>query len=47
MVDVVSYDLMLREFNVFIEGIPNDSDLVLFAAIDLKGRFIDLFGEGL
>lgn len=43
MVDRVNYELFLKELDTFIEGLPNDSDLVLFAAVDLKGRFIDLF----
>jgi hypothetical protein len=43
--DKVNYELFLKEFNDFISGLPDDNDVVLFDAIDLKGRFIDLFGE--
>jgi hypothetical protein len=42
--DKIKYELFLAEFNVFIEGFPDDNDVLLMDAILLKSRFIDLFG---
>ena len=43
--DRVDYELFLRKFNDFIEGLPDDNDEVLIDAINLKSEFIDMFGE--
>ena len=45
IVDRVNYELFLREFDVFLNSIDNDDELLL-RGVDLKGLFISLFGDG-
>lgn len=43
--DKINYELMLNKINDFIQMIPDDEDTLLFAAVDLKGDFIELYGD--
>lgn len=43
--DKVNYDVMLAAFNAAIDGMPDDSDLALNSVIELKGLYIDLYGD--
>lgn len=43
--DTVDYELFLGKFNDFILGLPDDNDVLLLDALDLKNLFIDLFGD--
>ena len=46
MMDSVKYNEMVDRFNEFITSLPEDvSDELLTGAVELKGFFIDLYGD--
>lgn len=44
--DNIKYEEMLERFNDFITNLPEDvSDVTLSEAVELKGLFMELFGD--